>query len=351
MSQKNPFTISFSRKPVEFVERINQTNRIIDTFNEAPVTDQIFIITGLRGSGKTVLMSSVASRLEKTSDWYVQRCIPTKDMVHEMAVDLSSRDFFNKAQVQAEAGIPGIGSVSISTEPGDTTDVMKIRKALKAMDKKNKKLLLVADEISDTPQMRDLSSVFQDLIGEELPVYFLGTGIPENIDALKNVKYLTFLYRAPRIEMTPLDMLSMAQRYQEVFDISDEESRTLSKLTMGYSFAFQALGYVYWDHRPVKDLSDLMPEYDRLLAANSYSKIWAELSEKQHEVCHAIAETDSHQISEIREKIGMPSNNFNGYKNRLLHQGIIAQIERGKIAFTLPRFDVFINDYSDMYEF
>ena len=41
-----------------------------------------------------------------------------------------------------------------------------------------------------------------------------------------------------------------------IFDISIEEAAEMSKLTLGYSYAFQALGYSYWEHKPVKDMQD-----------------------------------------------------------------------------------------------
>ena len=94
---KNPFTVSFSRKPLEYIERMLQTDQVIETFTEDPVTDQIFVITGLRGSGKTVLMSSIASDLEADKDWVVERAISTRDMVQELAVDLEDKKISSKA--------------------------------------------------------------------------------------------------------------------------------------------------------------------------------------------------------------------------------------------------------------
>lgn len=350
MSEKNPFTLSFSRRPVEYIDRFDQTQTIIDTFTEDPVTDQFFIITGIRGSGKTVLMSTIANMLQKEKGWHVERCIGTRDIVQDLAADLYS-SVFEKAEVFASIGLPGVGTVNIGKSAHEKTDVTKIREALRRMDERHEKLLVTIDEISNTPQMQEFSSVFQSLIGEELPIYFLGTAIPENIDALKNVKFLTFLYRAPRIELTALDMVSIAWRYKSVFDISDEESKRMAKLTMGYSFAFQVLGYIYWKNRPVGDLDMLLPEYDRILAANSYSKIWTELSEKQRDLCRTIAGCGSNKVQDIRDASHMTPNNFNGFRNRLLHMGVLAKSGRGTVAFALPRFAEFIRDSAELYEF
>jgi len=41
------------------------------------------------------------------------------------------------------------------------------------------------------------------------------TGLFENIDALQNEKNLTFLYRAPKVKLQPLDKGAVKQKYQE----------------------------------------------------------------------------------------------------------------------------------------
>ena len=62
----DPFTLSFGKKPLQYISRISQTNQILDTFRSGVPSTQIFMITGVRGSGKTVMMTSIASELKKT---------------------------------------------------------------------------------------------------------------------------------------------------------------------------------------------------------------------------------------------------------------------------------------------
>lgn len=49
---QNPFTLTFGKSPLEPVERPVQTNEIIDTFTAELVNQQMFLITGVRGSCK-----------------------------------------------------------------------------------------------------------------------------------------------------------------------------------------------------------------------------------------------------------------------------------------------------------
>jgi len=54
---QNPFTLTFGKSPLELVERPVQTNEIIEAFTVDPINQQMFIITGVRGLGKTVMMT------------------------------------------------------------------------------------------------------------------------------------------------------------------------------------------------------------------------------------------------------------------------------------------------------
>ena len=47
---QNPFTLTFGKSPLEPVERPVQTKEIIDTFTAEQINQQMFIITGVRGS-------------------------------------------------------------------------------------------------------------------------------------------------------------------------------------------------------------------------------------------------------------------------------------------------------------
>ena len=69
----NPFTLSFGKKPLQYISRISQTNQILETFRSDVPSTQIFMITGVRGSGKTVMMTSIANELRQDDSWIVIR--------------------------------------------------------------------------------------------------------------------------------------------------------------------------------------------------------------------------------------------------------------------------------------
>ena len=46
----NPFTIVFGRRPLEMIERFPQRHEIIENFTSENANQQIYMITGIRGS-------------------------------------------------------------------------------------------------------------------------------------------------------------------------------------------------------------------------------------------------------------------------------------------------------------
>lgn len=56
MKKDNPFTLTFVRQPTEYINRYENMDSIISTFEADNPISQSFLIEGIRGSGKTVLL-------------------------------------------------------------------------------------------------------------------------------------------------------------------------------------------------------------------------------------------------------------------------------------------------------
>ena len=61
---QNPFTLTFGKSPLEPVERPVQTKEIIDTFTAEQINQQMFIITGVRGSGGSGRLADQNSQIQ-----------------------------------------------------------------------------------------------------------------------------------------------------------------------------------------------------------------------------------------------------------------------------------------------
>lgn len=69
--QKNPFSLSFGKEPVSLINRNVQSYEIIDTFEDENPAYQVCMITGVRGSGKTVMLTEINKTFVAEDDWIV----------------------------------------------------------------------------------------------------------------------------------------------------------------------------------------------------------------------------------------------------------------------------------------
>ena len=346
---QNPFSLSFGTKPAEQISRTLQINEIIEDFNSDLPSSYVYMITGVRGSGKTVAMTTISSELAEDSSWITIELNPERDLLQGFASKLYSRanlkPFFLDAKLDFSA--LGIGfSISGGNQFFDIEDA--ISQMLKIVKMQNKKVLVTIDEVTNTKDIRIFVSAFQILIRNNLPIFLLMTGLYENIYDLQNSKTMTFLYRAPKVFLSPLNMTAIRNRYADIFEISADEAWSMAVLTKGYPFAFQVLGFIKWKNKTAS-LDDLLPTFDEYLDEYVYEKIWNELSEKDRNVISIISELTSNEnkisVKDIRDKCEMTSNIFSTYRDRLMRKGIIDTSQYGYISLVLPRFADFVERY------
>lgn len=345
----NPFTLDFGIKPEQFISRISQTREIISTFDDANPSRHIFMITGVRGSGKTVLLSSIASTMTEKKNWYVIELNPSRDMLESLAGKIYSIPGMKKHFVKSKLDFSAFGlGISIEDGLGITDIEVALEKMLDEVKTQGKRLLILIDEVAKNNEMTVFSHSFQMFLRKELPVFLLMTGLYENIYELQNEKTLTFLYRAPKLILEPLNAITIANSYEKILGVSEDESIQMAKLTKGYPFAYQVLGYLYWDSKP-KELDEIMPLYDQHLGEYVYEKIWSELSELDRKVMVSISQKQEKvRIKEVRDNLAMDSGLFSIYRDRLFRKGILDVSEYGYVSTALPRFSEFVRIQSKL---
>ena len=346
----NPFTIVFGRKPAEMIERFPQRHEILESFTSPGANQQLYIITGIRGSGKTVLMTSIADTLRREKDWIVIELNPELDLLQNLAAKLTSHTlcqaWFRKAKLNLS--FLNLG-VEISGEPPITDLETAVIRMLESIRNHGRKLLITIDEATNTSQMRVFAASFQIMIRLNLPVFLLMTGLYENIYELQTEKSLTFLFRAPKIQLPALELTAIRIRYKNVFHLEDADAVRMTELTGGYPFAFQLLGYLTW--RNGGNYPGVMEEDRQNLYEYVYNKIWSELSPKDRKVLQAVAETEDRSVHAIKDRLKMTDNEWNPYRQRLIRKGVVNGSQRGFLRLTLPLFDQFITDKLQFKEF
>ena len=87
---------------------------------------------------------------------------------------------------------------------------------------------------------------------------------------------------------------------------------------------------------------DTESKFFQYLEEYVYSKIWSELSDLDKKILIEIATSGEYRIKNIRERLGMRSELFSVYRERLKRKGVIDTREYGKIFMALPRFAEFV---------
>ena len=337
----NPFTLSFGKKPLQYISRLTETNQILESFCAEIPSNQIYMITGVRGSGKTVMMTNIASELRKREDWIVVELNPTRDLLQSLAAKIYSIPELHTLFINAKLDFSAFGlGVSIENAAPVTDIENALELMLKYIQKSEKRLLISVDEVTNSEYIRIFASSFQIFLRNDYPIFLLMTGLYENIYNLQNDKVLTFLYRAPKLILEPLNYTAIRKQYMDIFSLDIDAAGELASLTKGYPFAFQVLGYLTWNNDG--DYNGILGEYEQYLSEFVYDKIWSELSQKDRMVAKGIADIKSGKIKEIRDAIGMETNEFNPYRKRLIRKGIVSGEKRGYVYFTLPLFEEYV---------
>ena len=306
MSDINPYSLTFGKTPLQMISRLEESDEIIDNFQAKISPQQIYMITGVRGSGKTVQMTEISKCISRDKNWVVVELNTSGDILLDMASKLYHHKAANNIIKNASINLSFWG-IGLDIEGSDkiTNLEVAIGDILESLKKQDKRVLVTMDEVTDTESMRVFASSYQIYVRQDLPVYLLMTGLYENIDALQNEKNLTFLHRAPKIQMLPLNTGSIVRHYKRTFDITDTEAREMAKATMGYPFAFQVLGYYTYLHNG--DYRQAMDEYLDYIDSYSYNKIWSELSHKDRQVLYALANSDEGNVSDVKTELGQMS--------------------------------------------
>ena len=341
---ENPFNISFGKPPENPIERYSDLNEIYASFDNTNPESNIYIITGPRGFGKTVCLTMVGDYYKQKEEWIVININPNIDICEQLVGKIYETGKVKKLFIKSEFNF-SFASASISLKgdnPISNISTM-LDKIFEHLKKKHIKVLILIDEVSTNNYIKIFAQTFQILLRENYDIYTVMTGLYQNISDLQNQDNLTFLYRAPKIYLSPLNLRAISLSYSEIFNLNINESLILARTTMGYAFAYQLLGYILYKEGTTTINEKILNRYDLLLDERVYSKIYSELTRKEKEILKFLANNEINNNKKIIDELGLSKGTLSTYKERLAKKGIINTQERGIIKFSLPRFKEFLH--------
>ncbi len=342
MKSDNPFSLTFGMPPYTMIGRFEEKDRVISTFTADNAVSHVYLIEGIRGSGKTVLMTSISEELCKRKDWVGVDLNPSIDLLQNLCDSLrdaafSPRDLVDQGFNVSVAGFGvGIGSTQ---RPKSVNG--EIEDMLQKLQKQGRNLIITIDEVSSGQNVRVFASQFQIFLRKRYPVFLLMTGLYENIYSIQNDDALTFLLRSPKIRVGSLSLMQIAMQYETIFSTDSETASRMAGETKGYAFAFQAFGMLVWEKGISafrENAAELYQEYDSLLDDFAYRKIWSGLTQKEQKFILALQETGNTRVSEISAATGASGSSVSQYKERLISKGVLVNAGFGLVETALPRF-------------
>ena len=169
------------------------------------------------------MMTEIAGELKKMEEWIVVELNSTRDLLQSLAAKLYSLPDMHAHFVQAKLDFSLLG-IGISLE--NATPITDIESAVELMlaelQRKQKKLLDTIDEITNCESVKVFAASFQIFLRQGYPLFLLMTGLYDNIYNLQNEDSLTFLYRAPKMILEPLNYTAVRKQYMDIFELDME---------------------------------------------------------------------------------------------------------------------------------
>lgn len=348
----SPFSITFGQEPQNYIDRSDEKTHIIQDFSSNKPVSSVYLITGSRGSGKTVFLSQISEYFSKENDWIVVDPGTKDNILANIAAGLysSGRVKHLFKETEFSFSFQGFG-ISIKGKEPVTSILVLLQKIFEHLQKKGEKVLITIDEVDNSPQMKTFFEAYQYFLRLKYDVRLLMTGLYENVSKVMDEKSLTFLYRSPSIQLGPLDIRLVSANYQELLHVDGKLAISLAKETKGFAYAYQLLGQLFYESEEKTITPTLLSRYDQYLAKYVYDKVYSGMTENEKKVVSSFSTEKAIKVSLLAERTGFPNKTLSVYRDRLIKKGVILSPKYGYLAFALPRFSKYLENLENDFNY
>jgi hypothetical protein len=356
----NPFNPQFGKRPQQFVGRDLIVVWLIRSLDEPNDPKRTTIVTGIRGAGKTALLSDVAASLG-VEGFLIVDVTAGDGMLLEMLDGLATKGSrwlarrFGKIQ-GFSVGALGF-SFGLSLKDGQETHGFRyyVTEMLTELKKHKVTAVFLIDEVHlKTSEMRVFATTYQHLVREGMDVALLMAGLPDAVLDILNDQVLTFLSRSYRVELGDIDPRVFQIAYENAFDRGDRGFRgsalqKAARSTKGYPYLFQLLGYCLWQsdaHEISEGAVDQALVLSKIdLFQNVHALLFRDLSARDRDFLFAMVPDDGgSQFGAIVERLDVSKGYASQYRQRLMEAGLVVSETRGQLSFRLPYMREFLQE-------
>ena len=341
---------------------------------------QNILLTGLRGVGKTVLLTETRHRARRHSIENVffeaseekslsaSLMAPLKNVLFDLDRMEGAKNAVRRGLVAFRNFLGtihlDIGPFGLDIEPqqglADSGDLESDLTALflcigEAAEEKSAAVLLVIDEIQCLSE-RDFGALIMALHRmqqERLPIGMVGAGLPILPNLAGTAKsYAERLFQFPQVGALDPESCNEAVRspFREAgVEVLDEALGCIQERTKGYPYFVQEWGYQLWNHTTNSSIgtSDVMAidaAATRRLDENFFRVRMERLTESERLFLRAMArlENDPIRIAAVAETLGVSVSALSPRRSALIRKGMVYSPAHGEIAYTVPLFGEFL---------
>jgi hypothetical protein len=378
-SADNPYNPGAGTPPPELAGRdalIAQAKLAIERVRNGRPSKS-FVMLGLRGVGKTVLLNEFeqiaeqlgcqTAMLETDADKPIaqqlapllHRILLKLDRMKKAGADLQNafsvlRAFASAFKVQL--GDLEFGLATASATGDLTLDLTDLFVAIgEAAKKRDAAVVLLIDEIQYI-QKGDLGALIMALhkiSQRQLPVLLFGGGLPQLAKLAGDAKsYAERLFDYPPIG--PLDSKSARQAIaapaaRDKVTFKDDALDYIVEQTGGYPFFLQVWGAHCWE---AADKSPITLAHAKKASVTAVAALdesifkvrLARLTDRQKAYARAMAEFGGEPANstDVARVLGLSASQSAPIRDELIKKGMAYSPERGLIGFTVPKFDEFM---------
>lgn len=385
----NPYTPNAGAQPPVLVGRDDQMETfevLLDRLRRGH-TEQSMLITGLRGVGKTVLLTAFEERARQRG-WTTVEAEITKQTafgarmaqlvrrsLFQLAPRVRWRDRARKAaavlksfqltlgsegsitaglEVDAAEGLADSGSLG-----EDLTDLFVALGEAAAEHESGVVFLFDEVHFLSAPEFEALIAALHKTVQRQLPVTLVGAGLPQLPRLAGEAKsYAERLFKFPRIgELTPDEASRALVEPVKSLDVDYERDAVDAILdyTEGYPYFLQEYGNVVWDlaeRSPIalSDVSEARGAVEAKLDEGFFRVRTERATELELRYMRAMAELGPgpQQAKDVGALLGRTSQQLGPTRSRLIDKGLLYTPGRGLAAFTVPQFDRFMRRTYDL---
>jgi hypothetical protein len=350
----NPFHPQFGKRPDKFIGRDNIISGFVNSLGDKNDPMRTQIVMGIRGSGKTALLSGVKQAIDKKRQVVVDVTAGT-ELLQSILDQLQLLSRGGKAKLTG--GSVGALGFNLGFETTTQERVHGFRYYLSllvgAFNKKGLGVVFLIDEVhGDDKEMREFVTSYQHLVRDEADVALLLAGLPHSINSVLNSQVLTFLHRAQKLSLPNINLLLVRNMYENTFTEGNFKAepgvlQTAADMTAGFPYLIQLMGYWLWKSSTKAvtqyDVKNALANSKAALFDNVYELMLREISDKDREFLFEMqSDPIDTQFGELARRMNITSSYASKYRQRLIQGGLITPTVHGRMAYALPYFGEFL---------